>query len=146
MILRMPSVTNRRDSSYLQVQKRVPADVLALARGRVYPITLPAVGAAPEEVIEVTSRDVLLFSLRVREPESAKLRTAAFMAQLGRTFESLRQESRTLTRKDTVALAGEVHYGLRDIDSSRMGFRLGCAGFSVRAGRRALLWHASRIT
>jgi len=110
MSLRMPSATKRHDSSFYEIQKRVPPDVLARAAGRVYPITLPAVGSAEEEVIEVTIGKVLHYSVRVRDPEAAKLRTAAFYAQLGRIFESLRREPRELTRKDVVALAGEVYH------------------------------------
>lgn len=109
MGLRMTTATTRRDSSYRQFQKRVPDDVLNRARGRSYPVTLPAFGAAPEEVVEVTIRPSISFSLRVRDPAAAKARVGAVGAQLERIFASLRVGAVELTHKQAVALSGEVY-------------------------------------
>src|SRR4051812_18622050 len=104
MRLRMTSATTRRDSSLRQIQKRVPADVVARARGRSYPITLPAFGPTPETVIEVTIQPVIKVSLRVRDPAAARMRVGAVQAQLERIFASIRGGPVELTHKQAVAL------------------------------------------
>ena len=109
MGLRMTTATTRRDSSLKQYQKRVPKDVVARARGRCFPITLPAFGATPEEVVEITIRPAINFSLRVRDPAAGRMRAGAVGAQLERIFESLRAGPVELTHKQTVALSGEVY-------------------------------------
>lgn len=109
MGLRMTTATTRRDSSFLQFQKRVPADIVACARGRSYPVTLPAFGPTPEQVVEVTIRPAISFSLRVRDPAAAKMLVGAVGAQLERIFASLRTSPLELTHKQTVALSGEVY-------------------------------------
>ena len=111
MSLRMTTATTRRDSSYHQFQKRVPKDIVACARGRSYPITLPAFGPTLEEVVEITIRPAISFSLRVRDRAAAKMRAGAVGAQLERIFVSLRSGPVELTHKQAVALSGEV-YGL----------------------------------
>lgn len=109
MGLRMTTATKRADSTLQQFQKRVPKDVLARARGRSYPLTLPAFGPVPEQVIEVTIRPALSFSLRVRDPAAAKARVGAVTAQLEQIFASLRGGPVELTHKQAVALSGEVY-------------------------------------
>ena len=109
MGLRMTTATTRRDSTYRQYQKRVPADVIARARGRSYPITLPAFGPIPEQVVEVTIRPAISFSLRVRDPAAAKARTGAVTEQIERIFASLRSDLVELTHKQAVALSGEIY-------------------------------------
>lgn len=109
MSLRMNSATFRRDSSYRQIQKRVPADIVAAASGRPYPITLPACDERPEETLEVRIRAVIKLSLRVREPAAARLRSSAFNAQFLQICERLRSKPRDLSHKDTVALSGEIY-------------------------------------
>lgn len=105
----MTTATTRRDSTFRQFQKRVPADILERARGRSYPITLPAFGAAPDEVVEITIRPAVSFSLRVRDPAAAKARAGAVGAQLERIFASLRADSVELSHRQAVALSGEVY-------------------------------------
>lgn len=109
MSLRMTTATTRRDSSFRQFQKRVPADIVRLANSRVYPITLPACDGQPEDLIEVTIRPVIKCSLRVRQVSAAKLRTAAFIAQLEQIFTSLRNKPTELSHKQAVALSGEIY-------------------------------------
>lgn len=106
----MTTATTRRDSSSFQFQKRVPADIVACARGRSYPITLPAFGPMPEQVVEVTIRPAISFSLRVRDPAAAKMLVGAVGAQLERIFASLRAGPIQLTHKQTVMLSGEVYW------------------------------------
>lgn len=115
MALRMTSATIRRDSSYKQVQKRVPADIVRRAEGRSYLITLPAFHSAPEVVVEITIRKVINFSLRVRDPSAAKARISAFNAQLEQIFASLRSPAIELSHKKTVALSGEVYRHIVEI-------------------------------
>lgn len=105
----MTSATTRADSSFLQMQKRVPGEVLKRARGRCFPVTLPAVGSAPETVVEIAMVKVIKLSLRVREPSAAKLRNAAVLTQLERIFQSICTDAVELTHKQTVALSGEVY-------------------------------------
>lgn len=109
MGLRMPSATTRRDSSFQQIQKRVPKDIVARAEGRSYPITLPACGSAPEELVEIKIRPVIKLSLRARDPIAAKVRATAFYAQLDRIFSSLRGGPINLDFKQAVALSGEIY-------------------------------------
>jgi predicted ATP-grasp superfamily ATP-dependent carboligase len=109
MRLRMTSATTRRDSSFRQIQKRAPADVVARARGRSYPVTLPAFGPNPETLIEVVIQPVIKVSLRVRDPAAAKMRVAEFTAQLERIFASIRgQRGRTHVQAGGGALQGGV--------------------------------------
>ncbi len=122
MGLRMTTATTRRDSTFKQFVKRVPADIVARSRGRSYPITLPPLGPTPEEVVEVTIRPTISFSLRVRDPAAAKMRTGAVGAQLERIFASLRGAAIELSHKQAVALSGEV-------------YRLVAARFEVEPGQ-----------
>lgn len=109
MGLRMTTATTRRDSSFPFIQKRVPQDVVARARGRSYPITLPAFGPTPERVVEVTIRPVIKLSLQVRDPAAVKARVGAVTSQLERIFESIRGSAVELSHKQAVALSGEIY-------------------------------------
>ena len=105
----MTSVTTRSDSSFGLIQKRVPREVYERARGRCFPITLPAIGTAPETIVEVAIGKVIKLSLRVRDPSAAKLRNAAVLTQLEKIFHSIRSDAIELTQKQAVALSGEVY-------------------------------------
>lgn len=109
MGLRMPSATTRRDSSYLQFQRRVPTEVLRRASGQKYPLTMPAVGADPETSVVVTLAPLIKFSLRVRDPKEAKRRNTSLNEQLERIFEGVIRGPVDLDHKTTVALSGEVY-------------------------------------
>ena len=110
MGLRMTSATKRRDSRYEQYQRRVPKLVLKSAVGRVYPILLPRVGSVPEEVIDVTIRSSVSFSLRVTGLQAGKIRTAAVNAQLEAIYEGVRSGPVDLTHLQIVGLSGEVYH------------------------------------
>lgn len=114
MSLRMTSATKRRDSEKEQYQRRVPADVLERARGRVYPITLPRVGSAAEEVVDVRIRPSISFSLRVTGQVAGKIRTAAVNAQIDALFSGVRAGPIDLTHRQVIAYAGEVYHLLFD--------------------------------
>jgi len=60
------------------------------ARGRSYPLELPAFGSAQTTWVEVRISPVIKVSLRVRDPAAAKMRAGAVISQLERIFESLR--------------------------------------------------------
>ncbi|WP_157196417.1 hypothetical protein [Methylobacterium sp. 88A] len=105
----MTTATTRRDSKCHQIQKRVPAEVVARAGGRSYPITLPAYGSAPECLVEITIRPVIKLSLRVRDPAAAKARIGAVTSQLERIFASLRAGLTELSHREAVALSGEIY-------------------------------------
>lgn len=109
MGLRMTTATIRRDSSFPLIQKRVPRDVVARARGRSYPIALPAFGPTPECVVEVTIRPVIKLSLQVRDPAAVKARVGAVTSQLERIFASIRGSAVELSHKQAVALSGEIY-------------------------------------
>lgn len=109
MSLRMTTATTRRDSTLRQMQKRVPADVVALARGRSYPITLPSFGPTAEAMVEITILPVIKLSLRVRDPAAAKARISAINAQLERIFASIRGGAVELSHKQAVSLSGEIY-------------------------------------
>jgi integrase len=109
MALRMTRPTKQSGSSFFQFRGRVPSDVLKRARGEA--ITIPFSAEDSHEAFSVTVKlaDEIKFSLRTREPSTAKARTGIAQAHLHRTWEAIRKGPKKLSHKDTVALAGQLY-------------------------------------
>lgn len=104
MLLTMPNVSQRDDSSHLQFRVKVPADVREKAKGRMLFVELPAMGS--DEAVTVTARvgEHVKLSLRTRDPRVAKARHGAALAHVQRVFAGMRSGPRGLTLREVVAL------------------------------------------
>lgn len=96
----------RSGTSHHHLIQRIPADVLAKARGST--LAVPVGEGTVAVTISAKAKDVRV-SLRTRDPAEAKVRQAAATAYLGTVWEAFRQGPRRLTHKETVALAGEAY-------------------------------------
>jgi integrase len=110
MVLLMARPTSRSSSSFLQFRKRVPTDLLAVAKGQNLVIALPAeVPGEPDLTVPVKVGREVTFSLRTKSPALAKQRNAIAVAQLERHFEALRKGPVPLSHKRIVALSGVLY-------------------------------------
>lgn len=95
MVLRMSRPVRLSHTSYLSFRKRIPADLRNQARGQVVRITFPAHGADPEHTATATlGATEVKFSLRTRDPDTAKARTGIAEGHLQRLFQNLRAGGR----------------------------------------------------
>ncbi|MBJ3777132.1 tyrosine-type recombinase/integrase [Acuticoccus mangrovi] len=102
----------RPKSSLFQCGRRIPGDILDKARGRTIAVRIG------DRVVEksIGPKTVeLWFSLGTRDPAEAKVREAAALADLDRTWEALRNGPIRLTKREAVALAGEIYRGWMEI-------------------------------
>ena len=113
MVLRMARPTRRLGSRNAQFQRRVPADVLEVARGRRVALSLPpeTVGGDPIG-ITVTLGDVLRFSLRTDDKALRELRHATVVQQLERAYQAILAGPRRLNPKERTALSGVLYHDL----------------------------------
>jgi len=111
MALRMPRPMKRQGSTTHQLIQRIPADILAKARGLT--LAIPIGDTVVTKVISAKDVDVRV-SLRTREPLEAKARQGAAVTYLEAVWRSVREGPKRLTHKETVALAGEVYRALAD--------------------------------
>lgn len=109
MVLRMARPTTRENSSQLQFRCRVPVDILERARGKLVLVELPAMHSEPPVLVSATAGTFIKFSLRTRNPDVAKFRSAVANTQIARHFNAWRGGPSALTHKDLVALSGEVY-------------------------------------
>lgn len=109
MVLRMPRPTTRENSSRHQLRRRVPSDILEMARGKLILVELPAMNAEPAVTLSATAGAFIKFSLRTGDPTVAKYRHAAANSQLDRQFNAWRSGPASLTHRNIVALSGEVY-------------------------------------
>jgi hypothetical protein len=107
--LRTTRPTRRDASSILQFCKRVPTDILGRARGQPIVLRLPGLKHEGEIIVSGTIGDVVKFSLKTRDPEVAKARTAWALTQIDASFDVLRAGPIPLSHKQIVALSGEVY-------------------------------------
>lgn len=106
MPLRTARPVKRPTSSYVQFRKRIPSDVLPLARGRT--ITVP-VGDTLVPLALGSNAETVMLSLRTRDPREAKARHGAVAAHLEGVWKGLRDGPQRLTAKQVQALAGEAY-------------------------------------
>ncbi len=113
MVLCMNRPMKRSGSSVQQFRKRLPADIVKLAKGKRATVLLPpeTIGGAALVVSFTIGADVR-FSLQTRDPSLAKRRNAAVSEQLEELFVRYRSgppAEQPLTKKQIVALAGETY-------------------------------------
>ena len=112
-MLSMNRPMKRSGSSSQHFRKRVPADVLTIARGKQCVVMLPPERSDGDQIhIKFTIGAGIRFSLRTRDPTVARQRNAAVTEQVERLFDELRAgppPPRSLPPKQIVALAGEVY-------------------------------------
>ena len=107
MVLFMARPTKRSGSSKGQFRKRVPADVLRVARGKAIAFSLPKSHTGDERVfVSVKIGHDITFSLRTEDPSLIKLRHGVALEQFERACAAHREGPRRLTHKQCVALAG----------------------------------------
>ncbi|MFH3480250.1 DUF6538 domain-containing protein [Xanthobacter variabilis] len=108
----MPRPTHRHGSSNLTFRKRIPADLRGRVTGQSVLIHFPAHGHEPECTVAATlGASEVTFSLRTRDPQTAKARTGIAEDHLQRLFVSLRTGPTRLSQKQAVALAGAWYRG-----------------------------------
>lgn len=76
MVLRMTRPTKRPESSQQQFRKRVPADILAKAKGRSITIQFPEEGRDGAFSLAAKVASEIKFSLRTTDKAVAKIRPA----------------------------------------------------------------------
>lgn len=109
MVLRMPRPTTRENSSFLQFRCRVPADIAQVARGKLVLVELPAASSEPPVTVSATAGTFIKFSLRTRDPNVAKVRSAAANTQVNQQFAAWRSGPASLSQRQLVGLSGEVY-------------------------------------
>ena len=110
MVLAMSRPLRRTDTSFLHFRKRIPADILRLAKGKTFTFVIPCDDPnEPEIVATVRLNAEMKFSLRTREPAIAKLRAGLATAQFERYCNGLRNGPRPLTHKEIIALSGIIY-------------------------------------
>jgi len=113
MVLFMARPTKRSGSSKHQFRKRVPADVLRVARGKDIAFSLPKSHGSSERIlVSAKIGNEVVFSLRTEEPSLVKLRHSAAAEQFERTLAAYREGPRRLTNKQCHALAGVLYRDL----------------------------------
>ena len=106
MLLRMPSPMKRPQSTSFQFRRRIPRDVLDEARGQT--IRVPVGDRMVEKKLSAKAVEVG-FSLDTRDPAEAKTREALAIAHLDLVWEAMRHGPRSLTKREAVALSGELY-------------------------------------
>lgn len=111
MVLRMTRPTRRSDSASHIFRPRIPADLVEKARGRRVTFHFPEAGPShPPFATTVTiGKEHVKVSLRTRDASIAKLRNAIAEEHIQKFWQSLRSGPVHLTRKQIVALAGELY-------------------------------------
>src|SRR5262245_6197559 len=104
MLLRMASPMKRPDSTVFYLRQRIPADVLAQARGQTLRVPI---GDGVAVVRLGRSADTVKASLHTRDPREAKERKVQALSYLETVGRSLREPPRRLTQRQVIALAGE---------------------------------------
>jgi len=113
MVLFMARPTKRSGSSKHQFRRRVPADVLNVARGERIAFALPKTHAGTEHIlVSVKFGAEILFSLRTEEPSLVKLRHSAAAEQFERACAAYREGPRRIPHKQCHALAGVLYRDL----------------------------------
>lgn len=113
MIRAMRRHSSRSDSTFHQIQARVPLDVVDRLRGTVLTVECPALRADPECAISVKLGRTVKASLRTRDEAVATARRVLILERLERLYDATRAGSHGLTHRQMVALAGEVYALLR---------------------------------
>ncbi|WP_347881375.1 DUF6538 domain-containing protein [Agrobacterium sp. GD03872] len=105
----MPRPMLRDGSAVPQFRRRVPRDILEIARGKLVLVELPGMKGEPSVAITALAGQFIKFSLKTYDPDVAKHRHAAANSQVDRQFQSWRQGPATVSHVQIVALAGEAY-------------------------------------
>ena len=106
MLLRLVRPVKRMGSSNAYFVQRIPADILPRVIGET--LSVPVGGAIVPVKIGAKTKAVRV-SLRTHSPVEAKVRQAQVAAHVEHVWQTFRSDVRTLTKKQAVALAGEVY-------------------------------------
>jgi len=106
MVLKMARPTRRRGSAVLQFKQRVPKELRPKAIGHV--VSVP-VGETVASCRIGPSTEIIQFSLRTHDPETAKARHAVALAAVEAFWQSLRSGPVRLSHRQVVALSGEIY-------------------------------------
>ncbi|WP_333795082.1 hypothetical protein [Hyphomicrobium sp.] len=113
MVLVMARPTTRLGSRNAQFQKRVPADVLKIARGRRVALSLPPEIVGGEAIrMTITLGTTLRFSLRTDDKALRDMRHAAVVQQLETAFAAILAGPRRISLKECYELAGILYRDL----------------------------------
>lgn len=113
MVLFLARPTKRSGSSKHQFRKRVPADVLRVARGQRIVFSLPKAHTGNERILLSAKLGAeILFSLRTEDSSLVKLRHNAAAEQFERACAAYREGPRRLTHKQIHGLAGVLYRDL----------------------------------
>jgi hypothetical protein len=107
MVLSMARPTRRSGSNNCYFRKRVPADVLRMARGQSVVFKFPGEQPGEPEVVSMaTIAPIIQVSLRTRDPALTRLRHGLALSQFERICEAFRKGPQPLTQRQIVALSG----------------------------------------
>jgi hypothetical protein len=98
----------RPKTTILQFRKKVPKDILKVARGK-------SLGFKIDDfLVNATLGSEITFSLRTRDPHTAKLRHAQALVQLEGHLKAIRTGPQPLTKRDRVAISGLLYRAFAD--------------------------------
>lgn len=97
----------RPQSSMYQFRRRIPRDIAGKVRG--VKLAIPVGERVVHKVVGPKTTEIG-FSLGTRDPAEAKSREAEVIAHLDREWEAIRNGPRTLTKRQAVALSGELYH------------------------------------
>ncbi|WP_296101616.1 site-specific integrase [uncultured Agrobacterium sp.] len=143
----MPRPMLREGSSVPQFRRRVPADILDIARGKFVLVELPAMKGEPSVPVTVTAGQFIKFSLQTYDPDIAKFRHAAANIQVDRHIQAWRQGPSTISHIQIVALSGEIYRLLVDRFRENPGSPANWAAFKAfnRAAQEGRLLNAPSL-
>lgn len=108
MLYRLVRSVKRPDSSHLQFEQRIPADVRTRAAG--LKLSFPLGGGEFQHITISPTAKAVRFSLRTRDPSEAKSRQAHVLAYLEEVWRALRATKPvSLTNMQAHAVAGELY-------------------------------------
>jgi len=110
MVLAMNRPMKRSGSSFEQFRKRIPLNVLEVARGKRATISLPPEAPDGDPIlISITIGAEVRFSLQTRNSTLAKQRNAAATEQLEHIFKTFLDGPRPLGKKRRIEIAGLLY-------------------------------------
>lgn len=113
MVLVMARPTTRAGTRNAQFRRRVPADVLKVARGQRVALSLPPEKAGGEPIrMTVTLGATLRFSLRTDDKALRDMRHAAVIQQLETAYAAILAGPRRISLKECYELAGILYHDL----------------------------------
>ena len=115
MLYRLVRSVKRPDSTHIQFVQRIPADVRSRAVG--LKLSIPLGEGEFHHLTISPSAQAVRFSLRTRDPSSAKVRQATAIAHLEAVWKSLRANKPVaLSHRQATALAGQLYHAWADGD------------------------------